>query len=161
MSLDASLEGKVQWVVLADGQCAGWITLDVTSREHNTGAVGYTVGEAWRGRGIATEAVRQVVGLAFDQRGIALDRLEAVVAAENFASRRVLEKAGFTEEGTARGLLVIGGERVDHVRYGRLRGDRQDMPAGDGRVSYATGDGRRCSPRRRPPHHPHDADRVP
>jgi ribosomal-protein-alanine N-acetyltransferase len=49
--------------------------------------------------------------------------LEANAATANVASRRVLEKAGFTHEGRARGLLIIAGERVDHERYALLRSD--------------------------------------
>lgn len=121
IALDAHFAGKTQWMVLANGEPAGWVTLDVTSREHGTGAIGYTIAEAFRGRSIATTAVLQVVELAFDPAGINLERLEAVAAVENRASCRVLEKAGFLVEGVARGLLVIDGQRVDHVRYGLLR----------------------------------------
>ncbi len=123
--LDYTFEGKAQWVIAVDGACAGWVTLDVTSREHGVAAVGYTVAEAWRGRGIATAALRQVVDLALDPEGLALERLEAVAAADNLGSRKVLENAGFREEGVAHGLLVIEGKRVDHVRFGQLRDDRQ------------------------------------
>ncbi len=122
--LNATLQHKVQFVIEAEGQPAGWVTLDVTSREHGVGSIGYTVGEAFRGKGIATTAVRQVTDLAFDPNGVDLQRLEAVAAVQNSASRRVLIKAGFREEGIARGLLVIDGVRVDHVRFGLLRSDR-------------------------------------
>lgn len=121
LPLDDTLDGKVQWVILADGEPAGWITLDVTSREHATGGVGYTVSERFRGRGVASAALALVIAIAFDH--VALERLEAVAATSNVASRRVLERAGFRHEGTARGPLVIGGRRVDHERYALLRGD--------------------------------------
>jgi ribosomal-protein-alanine N-acetyltransferase len=62
-----------------------------------------------------------VIALVFDPNGLDLDRLEAVAAVENLPSRRVLAKAGFVEEGVARGLLVTAGDRVDHVRFGLLR----------------------------------------
>lgn len=119
--LDASLDSKVQWVVAADGMPAGWISLDVTSREHGVGSVGFTISEAFQGQGFATGALRQIIAIAFDPDGIALERLEAVAAVENLASRRVLIKAGFREEGIAEGLLEIDGIRVDHVRFGLLR----------------------------------------
>ena len=125
-SLDGNLDAKVQWVILADDRPAGWISLDVTSREHGIGAVGYTISESFQGRGIATSALRLVVDIAFAPRLLSLDRLEAVAAVENVASRRVLEHAGFVPEGIARGLLRIGGRRVDHVRYGLLRADQDD-----------------------------------
>lgn len=121
--LDQHLDGKVQWVILAGDHPAGWITLDVTSREHGVGAVGYTVSEAFHGRGIATSALLLIVDIAFAPDGVDLERLEAVAAVDNIASRRVLEKAGFAPEGTARGLLKIERLRVDHMRYALLRDD--------------------------------------
>ncbi len=121
--LDGTLAGEVQWLMLDDGAPAGWITLQVTSREHGLAVVGYTVAAAHRGRGLATAALGDVVRLAFDPHGLDLWRLEAVAATANVASCRVLEKAGFTNEGRARGLLVIAGVRVDHERYGLLRTD--------------------------------------
>jgi len=123
LPLDRSLDAKVQWVILADNESVGSITLDVTSRDHGTGSVGYTVSEHARGRGIAREALALVVRIAFDPEHIALERLEAVVATGNFASQRVLASTGFSREGTARGLLRIRGERVDHERFGLLRDD--------------------------------------
>jgi len=119
--LAPDLAGDVQWLILAEGEVAGWLTLDVTSREHGLAAVGYTVGERFRGCGIATAGLRALLPLAFGRDGAALARLEAVAAIDNAASRRVLERAGFRFEGIARGYLVIAGERVDHARYGLLR----------------------------------------
>lgn len=121
--LDQTLEGKLQWVIESYGQCAGWVSLDVTSREHGIASIGYSVSEAYQGRGLASAAVREVVAIAFDPDTLAFDRLEATAAVANLASRRVLIKAGFLEEGIARGLLVIDGVRVDHVRFGLVRVD--------------------------------------
>lgn len=123
LPLDRALDAKVQWVILANDEAVGWITLDVTSREHAIGSVGYTVRERDRGRGIARAALTELVAVAFDPDGPALERLEAVVATANVASQRVLERAGFRREGTARGLLQIAGDRLDHERYGLLRND--------------------------------------
>lgn len=121
LPLDPTLDAKVQWVILADDEAVGWITLDITSREHAIGSVGYTVRERDRGRGIARAALNDLVALAFDPDGPALERLEAIAATANVASQRVLKGAGFQREGTARGLLRIGGDRLDHERYGLLR----------------------------------------
>ncbi|MGB3307067.1 MAG: GNAT family N-acetyltransferase [Thermomicrobiales bacterium] len=125
--LDPGMDGKTQWIVLDDGQPAGWVSLDVTSREHATGSIGYTIAEQHRGKGLAKAAVRQVVALAFDPEILALERLEANVAVENTASQRVLEGAGFRREGIARGLLRIRGRRIDHYRYGLLRRTDLDL----------------------------------
>ena len=87
------------------------------------GAVGYALAPAYHGRGVMPVALSRVIPVAFDPAGLALERLEAVAAAENSASRRVLEKCGFRFEGMSRGYLVIDGLRVDHARYGLLRSD--------------------------------------
>ena len=122
--LNADFVGKAQWVIEVDGQPAGWITLDVTSREHGIASMGYTLATAFHGQGIATAAAHQLIDIAFDPDGLNLYRLEAVAAVPNYASQRLLEKVGFRKEGTANGLLVIDGKRVDHVRFGLLRSER-------------------------------------
>jgi len=122
--VDSYLDGDVQWIVEV-GQPVGWVMLKDIDRDHRSGAIGYTVGAQFHGRGIGTAAVRAVLPLAFDM--VDLARLEAVAAVENHASRRVLENAGFRLEGIARGLLIIDGVRVDHARYGLLRSDWHAM----------------------------------
>lgn len=117
--------GKLQWIVEADGEPCGWITLEVGSREHATSVLGYTISEAFHGRGIGTRAVRELLPIAFGPRDLNLERVEAVAAVDNLASRRVLERNGFRQEGILRGLLRIHGERVDHAIYGLLRADWQ------------------------------------
>ncbi|NBC20099.1 MAG: GNAT family N-acetyltransferase [Alphaproteobacteria bacterium] len=86
-----------------------------------SGVIGYWLGEAALGQGYMREAVSAVCEWCFSVLG--LERLEAATLPENQRSRRVLEAAGFTEEGFARGYLEIAGRRRDHVVYGRLAGD--------------------------------------
>jgi ribosomal-protein-alanine N-acetyltransferase len=89
-------------------------------------SIGYWVGESHQGRGYTSEAVNAVVGYCFDDLG--LHRVEAACQPHNAASRRVLAKVGFTEEGFARRYLKIDGDWRDHVLHGlidpRDKGDR-------------------------------------
>jgi O-acetyl-ADP-ribose deacetylase (regulator of RNase III)/predicted acetyltransferase len=62
--------------------------------------VGYVLARAHWGRGYMVEAVRTLVQWSMAQAGI--HRLGALCDVENTASRRVLEKAGLTLEGTLR-----------------------------------------------------------
>ncbi len=55
--------------------------------------IGYNVAPAWQGRGVASAAVRQLLALAAEQPALRMVRAET--AADNAASRRVLEKNGF------------------------------------------------------------------
>ena len=77
--------------------------------------LGYFVAERHNGRGYATEAVRQAVDFAFGELG--LHRVQAAVVPRNVASARVLEKAGFREEGLALRYLQIAGVWEDHRLY--------------------------------------------
>ena len=62
--------------------------------------LGYALGRAHWGKGVATEAARAAVRLGFEAAG--LSRIMAVVVPENVASYRVLEHIGFAYEETAR-----------------------------------------------------------
>ena len=83
-----------------------------------SGFVGYAMDGAFVGKGIVTEAVELIVNFAFEEIG--LHRIEAYVSPENKSSIRVLEKAGFQQEGLLRKLLYINGKWVDHYMYARL-----------------------------------------
>ncbi len=75
----------------------GWAQREVEDRAANTQAeLGYTFDPAHQGRGYATEAVRAALAVCFD--GLGLRRVTASAFADNLASRRVLEKAGFRLE---------------------------------------------------------------
>jgi [ribosomal protein S5]-alanine N-acetyltransferase len=81
--------------------------------------VGYVLGRKyWRG-GYMTEALAGLVDSAFG--ALALRRLEAEVDPQNLASRRLLEKSGFTAEGLLRQRWVDKGVAHDTIIYGLLR----------------------------------------
>ena len=84
--------------------------------------LGYWVGEPYARRGYTTEAVSLVLDYAFGD--LEMHRVEASCLPNNEASRRLLEKLGFTCEGLARGYLRIDGVWRDHLIYALLREDR-------------------------------------
>ena len=105
--------------VFVDGgkTLVGAVTLSNVRRGvAETGTLGYWIGQPYAGRGYATAAMRAVVGYAFDR--LKLHRLEAACLPTNQASRRVLEKSGFQNEGLARAYLKINGEWADHLLFG-------------------------------------------
>ncbi len=120
--------GRAHWTILVDGVLAGDISLHAIHRGPvQTANVGYMVDAAFRGRGVATAAVRLVVEHAFDQ--LQLHRLDAGAMPSNLGSQRVLEKAGFTRVGLMRRYLFIAGSWEDHVLYELVGADRVP-PAG-------------------------------
>ncbi|MDN7243675.1 GNAT family protein [Planococcus sp. N028] len=83
--------------------------------------VGYSVDEAYIGKGIATEAVRLMVAFGFEQ--LRLHRLEAYVSPQNLGSIRVLQKSGFQNEGLLREFLHINGVWEDHFHFAMLESE--------------------------------------
>jgi [ribosomal protein S5]-alanine N-acetyltransferase len=84
-------------------------------------SMGYWIGAGYQSRGLMTEAVRAALPFAFET--LRLHRLEAACLETNVASRRVLEKSGFRQEGVARRYLKIDGRWQDHVLYAILEDD--------------------------------------
>ena len=82
--------------------------------------IGYWLGRAFWGRGIASSAVRAVTEHAFEQ--FDLNRLHAGVFAWNPTSARVLEKAGYQLEGRLRSAIVKDGRLMDGLLYAIVRG---------------------------------------
>ena len=62
--------------------------------------IGYGIAQAARGRGYATQAVRQIAAVAFATGKVEVVRAETVL--DNYASQRVLKKAGFVHYGAGR-----------------------------------------------------------
>ena len=84
-------------VVAHDDRVLGSFSLMELDRKPGCGEIGYWVTAEARGRGIATRAVHLLAGWARDELG--LTRIEILPHKDNPASRRVAEKAGFTDTG--------------------------------------------------------------
>jgi ribosomal-protein-alanine N-acetyltransferase len=84
-------------------------------------SLGYWIGRPYAHQGYMTEALLAVLDFSFDTLG--LHRVEAACLPSNAASRGLLRKVGFTEEGYAREYLRINGVWQDHVLFAILRRD--------------------------------------
>jgi RimJ/RimL family protein N-acetyltransferase len=82
------------------GRIVGSISVFHADWETRTAEIGYGVRADQRGKGYATEALAGVARWALTEGG--LQRAWLSTIAENVASRRVAEKAGFRLEGTLR-----------------------------------------------------------
>jgi RimJ/RimL family protein N-acetyltransferase len=91
------------------------------ARKPGTVEIGYWLIPRVRSRGLGSRAVALLARWAVTQASLA--RVEALVAPDNIASRRVLEKAGFRREGHLRSYLVFDGQRADALIYSLLPND--------------------------------------
>src|SRR4029453_6056472 len=85
----------------------------------HTATVGYWLGEQFWGRGIMTEAVTAVTDFCFGN--FPLRRISAEGFANNPASQRVLQKAGFTFEGRLKNNVLKDGKLLDSLLYARTK----------------------------------------
>ncbi len=108
------------FAITADGEAVGGIGLIFNSDIYVMSAeLGYWIGEAHWGKGIATEAIRQMVDYTFYYFDIV--RLYAEVFETNKASMRVLEKNGFYLEGVRRKAVLKNGVIMDDYIWVKLR----------------------------------------
>lgn len=84
--------------------------------------IGYWMGERHAGHGHMFGALKLVIPYIFSS--LQLHRIEAACIPDNTRSIRLLEKAGFRQEGYLREYLKINGEWRDHVMFSLLAADR-------------------------------------
>lgn len=113
---------KRSFCIEMEGRAAGGIGLNLQEDVHRyTAELGYWLAEPYWGRGVMSAAVAAFVANSFQTSP--LQRIFASVYANNPASARVLEKAGFQFEGCMRKNVNKGGEVLDSLLYAKVRGD--------------------------------------
>lgn len=115
--------GRFEWLVHVHRvrKPVGWISLRVAERDLTTGEIGYSIVRDFRGRGLASEAVRALLDEAFTEGG--LTRINAYCLPENLPSRRLLERLSFASEGSLPRGATVNGQIVDVLMH-RMDRDR-------------------------------------
>jgi [ribosomal protein S5]-alanine N-acetyltransferase len=100
------------------GHSLGAIRFNSIHKQGKWAELGYELHPTVWGQGLMTEAVNAVVKCGFDH--FSLNRIEAWTLPGNSASDRVLEKAGFSYEGTLRQKAWFKGAFHDFRMFSRL-----------------------------------------
>lgn len=112
------------------GDLIGGVTLsDIRRHASQSATIGYWVGVNHLRQGYGAAGVSLVLEHAFGE--LLLNRIEAACQSGNQASRRLLAKTGFVEEGFARDYLFINGAWRDHLLFAATRRDRLGTPLAD------------------------------
>lgn len=115
--------GAVTKVIEYQGLLVGSIGIrPQTGWRSHIAEIGYWVGEAYWGIGIASEALERMSRLAFSQ--YAYRKLIAPVLGPNEASVRVLKKNCYFLEGVLKEEVFKDGEYFDIHQYARIAGGR-------------------------------------
>ena len=106
--------------IAVDGKIVGNISVEQKTDVYcKDGEIGYLLLTDCWSRGIMTEAVRQICEIAFSELDII--RITGLVYAPNIASRRVLEKNSFVQEGLQKNAVYKDGKVFDLCVYGKLK----------------------------------------
>lgn len=110
----------INLAIVVDDEPVGGIGIDPQDDVHrHTAELGYWLGAAVWGRGLATAAVRGMTSHVFGTSEVR--RLYATPFSSNAGSARVLEKLGYRHEGRLRAHVLKDGRILDLDVYGVLR----------------------------------------
>ena len=113
---DRAIGIAYQFGLFIGDQIVGEVNLNNVIRgAMQSGTIGYWVDQRQAGHGYVAEGVLALIRYAFEALG--LHRIEICIVPRNTNSRRVMEKLGIRDEGTAQRYLEINGEWEDHTRY--------------------------------------------
>lgn len=108
------------WAITADNIAIGSIGVFRKDNVHyRTAEMGYYIAEPWWGKGIGTYAVKEACRYVFENTDII--RIFAEPFSTNNASCRVLEKAGFVQEGLLKMNAFKNGEIKDMKLYALVK----------------------------------------
>ena len=108
------------FALATDAEVIGGIGLGQGEDVHRfTAEMGFWLAEPYWGKGIMTDAVKSFTKFAFER--CKLQRIYAEPYTTNPASARVLEKAGYSLEGTMRANVFKDGRVLDQYLYAKTR----------------------------------------
>jgi RimJ/RimL family protein N-acetyltransferase len=115
-----SEQPTTKFCIEVNGVAVGGMGIHLGQDVHrHTATLGYWLGQEFWRRGIMIEAVAALTDFCFEN--FPLRRISAEVFANNPASARVLEKAGFIFEGRLKNYVIKDGELLDSLLYAKTR----------------------------------------
>lgn len=123
-------EDYYRWAVIEKqcGECIGQIAYFLVDNKNHFAEIEYCIGSGFQCRGYATEATKAVIAFGFDTMN--LHKVQICTKTINQPSRRVIEKCGFTYEGTLRDYFCMNGKYVGRLYFSILRSEYEAGSAG-------------------------------
>jgi ribosomal-protein-alanine N-acetyltransferase len=109
------------WAIILkeDESFIGTCSYEKIDNHNLSGEIGYDLLKKYWGQGFMAEALSAIIDYGFES--LRLNRIEAHTAAINSASRNLLRRLGFFEEGIFRESSFFRGEFRDDCQYSLLR----------------------------------------
>ncbi len=114
--------GRRDWIIEAENEPAGLVSLTGLGSPHRRGTLGYYLADpALRGRGVGAFAKHEAIEQGFAVLG--LNKLWCEALVDNAASIGLLESLGFRREALFRAHVIKAGRPTDVVGLGLLASD--------------------------------------
>lgn len=119
-----------RWAIIEknSGECIGQIAYFLVDSKNNFAEIEYCIGSDFQCigsdfqcKGYATEATKAVIQYGFNK--INLHKVQICTKTINKPSKRVIEKCGFTYEGTLRDYFYMDGEYVGRLYFSMLKSE--------------------------------------
>lgn len=116
-------EDYYRWAIIdkETNECIGQIAYFLVDSKNHFAEIEYCIGSAFQCRGYATEATKAVIKYGFEKMN--LHKVQICTKTINIPSKRVIEKCGFTYEGTLRDYFYMNGEYVGRLYFSILRSE--------------------------------------
>lgn len=115
-----------RWAIIerTSGECIGQIAFFLVDSKNDFAEIEYCIGSDFQCKGYATEATKSIIKYGFEK--INLHKVQICTKAINKPSKRVIEKCGFTYEGTLRDYFYFKGDYVGRLYFSMLRDEFGD-----------------------------------
>lgn len=116
-------EDYYRWAIILKetGECIGQIAYFLVDSKNHFAEIEYCIGSTFQCRGYATEATKTVISFGFRQMN--LHKVQICTKTINIPSKRVIEKCGFTYEGTLRDYFYMDGAYEGRLYFSMLRSE--------------------------------------
>lgn len=114
-------EDYYRWAIIekASNECIGQIAYFLVDNKNHFAEIEYCIGSQFQRKGYATEATKAIINYGFEK--INLHKVQICTKTINAPSKSVIEKCGFTYEGTFRDYFYMNGEYVGRLFFSILR----------------------------------------
>ncbi len=103
------------------GACIGQIAFFLVDSKNHFAEIEYCIGSDFQCRGYATEATKAIIKYGFEQ--IHLHKIQICTKTINKPSKRVIEKCGFTYEGTLRDYFFMNNQYIGRLYFSMLKSE--------------------------------------
>lgn len=125
MQRKAEEQDAIAFGMFKDAALCGVMDLHNWDHSLQKAEIGYWLGEAYRGKGIALACCHRLMQFGFEE--LHLNKIEIRFALQNERSSRIPIRLGFTREGILRHSAKLHGQLVDMVVMGMLKQDFRPM----------------------------------